>query len=100
MATALAGFTLALVASPLKLPHYHDVWVPPLIMGAAAVALHRLVTGSRGSRVVAVTAGLVLLALAGQQGLNVATTAPADCRLVGVELRRLPVGSRGVVGGH
>lgn len=92
VATALAGFTLALVASPLKLPQYHDVWMPPLLVGAA-VALHRLVTGSLGSRVAAAAAGLVLLALAGQQGLNVATTAPADYRLVGAELRRLSAGS-------
>ncbi|MEZ0165817.1 ArnT family glycosyltransferase [Kineococcus sp. LSe6-4] len=90
VATAVVGFTVAVVVSPLKLPQYHDVLAPPLV-ALAAVGLTRLVT-SRAWPVAAVLALPLVVACAGQLG-TVATTRTADYALLAPNLRDLPAGT-------
>ncbi|WP_369070600.1 glycosyltransferase family 39 protein [Kineococcus terrestris] len=88
---ALAATTAALVASPLKLPQYHDVAVPPLLV-LAAVAVHALLTRPRAAAARLAGAVLVVVVLAPLATVaaghlaRVATTAPADYRVVAREL--------------
>ncbi|MEZ0494502.1 ArnT family glycosyltransferase [Kineococcus sp. TBRC 1896] len=90
VATAVVGFTVAVVASPLKLPQYHDVLAPPLVV-LATVGLTRL-AASRAWPVAAVLAVPLLVAGVGQLA-TVATTRTADYALLAPQLRALPPGT-------
>ncbi|WP_432561419.1 glycosyltransferase family 39 protein [Kineococcus sp. SYSU DK003] len=72
---ALAGFTVAVVASPLKLPQYHDVLVPPLVV-LAAVGLTQLARWWLPGRIVAAAAAVALLVVAVPHLAALARTGP------------------------
>jgi 4-amino-4-deoxy-L-arabinose transferase-like glycosyltransferase len=73
---ALAGTTLAVTVSPLKLPQYHDVLVPPLLV-LAVVGASVLVRALVG-RVVVAAAGVVVLLVAVPHLVALARTGPDE----------------------
>ncbi|WP_308220285.1 glycosyltransferase family 39 protein [Kineococcus sp. TRM81007] len=83
----LVAFTAAVAMSPLKLPQYHDVLVPPLC-ALAAVGFTRLLRrrGVAGAVVGSVAAAPLLVVAAGHLA-DVAATRPADYRLAADLLR-------------
>ncbi|WP_432536274.1 glycosyltransferase family 39 protein [Kineococcus arenarius] len=84
---ALAAFTAAVVLSPLKLPQYHDVLVPPLCALAAVGFARLLRRRTVAAAVVALLAAAPLVLVAAGHLADVAATRPADYRLAAELLR-------------
>ena len=96
---ALGAALLLVTAGSLRLPHYHLLWVGPLVVAAGAGAAH-LLRGTPAARSVGALLLLPLALLAGRTVVDAATLAPTDYARVQalLEAEGMPAGPVAVWG--